>query len=492
MKKYITILIIGFFAFSCEDMEFIQENPNSDFILLDIDENSLEAIINGAYEPMTRSRGRLWESVYSTWLEQCTEYSYSRLSLFNDIALYEFDKLDASFNATMWTTFYESVGRANFIISNLEENTTLEESVRREAIGEALFIRAICYYSMVRTWGSLPLRTMPVANANEVELESSSISDIYEQIIADFQVAEVDLPATVPEAKAGRATRGAAKLALADVYLTLGDFANARTMAKEVIDNKATYGYELVSSLELLYSPSASTNTEEVFAIKFAQVNNHGNFLVNYSSGSQAAEAGIGPGPGNSFMHTYDDIPFITEWDDNDIRKAFNLYNEVTIDGAIVPANIPVAASNNIPGDFFFGKYQDAEAPSGTAAGNDFYLYRYADALLIFAEAENQVNGPTADAYDAINMVRRRGHGVDINAVSAIADLPAALSQNEFDDLVFRERGYEFFWECKRWFDLKRTGRWSDIAVAAGKPAPQSDYWPIPPVELANNPSAGN
>lgn len=491
MKKYIFILAIGIFTFSCEDMEFIQEDPNSDFILLDIDENSLEAIINGAYEPLTRSRGRLWESVYSTFLDQCTDYSYSRLSLFNDMALYDFDKLSGSFNGVMWTTFYEAIGRSNFIISNLSENTTLSETVKNQAIGEARFIRAICYYNLVRVWGSVPLRTTPIENANEVELASSSISDIYLQIIEDLGIAETNLPPTVASGKEGRATQGAAKLALADVHLTLGDFPNARTKAKEVIDNKATYGYDLVSSLELLYSATSPTNSEEVFALKFAQLNAQGSFLANYAADSRAGEAGLAAS-GNFFMHTYDDIPFIAQWDESDIRKGFNLYDEIVIDGLTVPANIPVAASNTIEGDYFYGKYKDPDAPSSTAAGNDFYLFRYADALLIFAEAENQVNGPTSDAYDAINMVRRRGYSLDINTVSAVADLPAALNQSDFDDMVFRERGYEFFFECKRWFDLKRTGRWASVAVAAGKPSPTLDYWPIPAVELGNNPGAGN
>ncbi|PIB27147.1 hypothetical protein BFP77_14040 [Maribacter sp. 4U21] len=491
MKKYIIISVTIFLFFSCEKMEFIQEDPNSDFILLNIDDNSLEAIINGAYEPLTRSRGRLWESVYSTFLDQCTEYSYSRLSLFNDIALYDFNLLSAGFNGTMWTSFYESIGRANFIIDNLESNTTLSESVKNAAIGEARFIRAICYYSLVRTYGSVPLRVTPIENANEIELESSNIADIYLQIIEDFSFAETNLPDVIAAGKEGRATAGAAKVALADVYLTQGNFADARTKAKEVIDNKVTYGYELVSSLDLLFSPTSPTNTEEVFALKFAQLAGQGSFLPAYAADSRAQAAGIASN-GNSFIHTYNTSPFISGWDTEDLRRGFNLYDEIEIDGEVLPANIPVAASNSIPGDFFYGKYQDADSPASTGAGNDFYLYRYADALLIFAEAENQVNGPTTLAYNAVNQIRRRGYGLDINTVSATADLPAGLSQTEFDDLVFRERGYEFFFECKRWFDLKRTDRWATFAVAAGKPQPQSEYWPIPPVELVNNPSAGN
>lgn len=491
MKKYISILILGIIFFSCEDYEFIEEDPKSDFVLLDVSEESLEGLVIGAYEPLTRSRGRLWESIYSSFIEQSAEYSYSRLSLFNDLAINNFGNISEGFNGAMWSTFYEAIGRSNFIISSLDENATLPEDLKNKAIGEARFIRGICYFNMVRTWGSIPLRTAPVSNSDEVEIPLSSIDDIYVQIIEDFQVAETNLPETVPPSSAGRATQGAAKVALADVYLTLGRFEEARNKAKEVIDNKSVYGYDLEPSLETLFSPSAASSVEEVFAIKFSQVTGQGSFLPTYAADTRAADAGLAAS-GLAFMHTYNNIPLIANWDDNDNRKSFNLYDEIVINGETVPANIPVAASNNTPGDFFYGKYKDPDAPEETAGGNDFYLYRYADALLIFAEAENQINGPTELAYEAVNKIRRRAYGLNINSPSGVSDLPANLNNDEFDDLVFRERGYEFFFECKRWFDLKRTGRWEAIYTAAGKPTPTMDYWPIPAIETNNNPSIGN
>jgi hypothetical protein len=177
-------------------------------------------------------------------------------------------------------------------------------------------------------------------------------------------------------------------------------------------------------------------------------------------------------------------VPLIRDWNARDLRKAWNLYDTITINNVKIRATIP------LNGDFLFGKYRDPAAPEETAAGNDFYIYRYADALLIFAEAENQLNGPTTAAYDAINQVRRRAFGINVNIVSALADLPTGLSKEAFDDLVFRERGYEFFFEAKRWFDLKRTGRLAKIVADSGiKTLPaNSDYWPIPNVEKANNP----
>jgi starch-binding outer membrane protein, SusD/RagB family len=144
------------------------------------------------------------------------------------------------------------------------------------------------------------------------------------------------------------------------------------------------------------------------------------------------------------------------------------------------------------------GKYKDPDAPIDTGNGNDFYLYRFADVLLIFAEAENKVNGPTAAAYNAINQVRRRGYGEPTNTPSATADLTAGLSQSVFDDMVFRERGYEFIGEDKRWFDMVRTNRVAQtingvnavIKFPARKPVPTKLVFALPDVELQNNPLA--
>jgi starch-binding outer membrane protein, SusD/RagB family len=117
---------------------------------------------------------------------------------------------------------------------------------------------------------------------------------------------------------------------------------------------------------------------------------------------------------------------------------------------------------------------------------------------LIFAEAENKVNGPTAAAYDAINQVRRRAYGVPTNTPNVTADLTAGLGQSAFDDMVFRERGYEFIGEDKRWFDMVRTNRVAQtingvnavIKFPARKPVPTQLVFALPDVELQNNPLA--
>jgi hypothetical protein len=339
-------------------------------------------------------------------------------------------------------------------------------------------------------WGKVPLRLQPIVNTNDVALALSPVNVIYDSIIADMKLAEAALPNTTTSP--GRATAGAAKTALADIYLTLGQFTNARDKAKEVMDNKATYGYDLEPSLSTVYSPTLATNKEDVFSLKFSQIVDKGAFMASYWADSKAKAAGYSVS-GNKFGGIISVAPLINGWNDNDLRKKFSTYNSYLINGVVTAAEVEKDIY-----DLRMGKYKDPDAPIDTGNGNDFYLYRFADVLLIFAEAENKVNGPNAAAYNAINQVRRRAYGEATNTPNATADLPAGLSKEVFDDMVFRERGYEFIGECKRWFDMVRTNRVAQtingvnavIKFPNRKPVPTKFIFGLPDVELQNNPLA--
>lgn len=457
----------------------LEENPVSRYKLDNLTKEKIEALVIGAYEPLARSRGRLWESTLTRNLESMAEYSAVPAGSLDNYTKYTFEAVrDDGLN--IWTTFYECIGKANLAIQTIEKDQTLSASVKDPFKAEAMFVRAICYYTMVRLWGAIPMRLRPIENSNDTALPLSDETTIYNQLINDLLVCEKTLPNKVADTKTGRATAGAAKLFLADIYLTLKDFQKARDKSKEVIDNNATYGYGLVSSLSTLYSPTIITHSEEVFAVKFSQQVGFGNFLPTYIADDRAAAAGLAARGIKAFGAKK--VPLFDGWDRKDLRFAFNVYDSLVIGGVKLKANL-------IPGsNYFFGKYKDPGAVEETAAGNDFYLFRYADALLIFAEADNQLNGPTALAYEAVNQVRRRGYGLSQTQTSTLSDLPAGLSKQTFDDLVFRERGYEFMCEGKRWFDMKRTGRAAAIATAAGRPSPTRLNWFIPNAEIANNP----
>lgn len=476
MKKiiYFLLILLSSGVVSCK--KALEENPLGRVNVQNLNPDILNALLNGIYEPLTRSRGRLWESSLGQNIEAQGEYIVGPTIKF---AQYNFVSAQDDTGAG-FTTFYECIGRCNLLLQTLNSDNSLAQSLKDRAKAEALFVRSICYFWLVRLYGDVPMRLTPIVNSSDVSLAKTSKAAIYTQLINDVKIAEGILPATVPATLAGRATAGAAKVLLADIYLTTGDFPNARLKAKEVIDNKTTYGYDLVPSLATLYSPTLPTNSEDVFSLKFIELAGYGMFLAAYPADPRAQSAGLAAR--GLLLYGANNAPLIRDWDRNDNRFSFNLYNEITIAGVKYLAQLPTGYT------YLLGKYKDPGAPTDNGAGNDYYLYRYADALLIFAEAENKVNGPTAAAYDAINQVRRRGYGVSLTSASTLADLPANASQSQFDDMIFRERGYEFMYEGKRWFDMQRTGRANQVIAAAGKTVPTLNYWLIPNVELSNNP----
>ena len=482
----ITLVLVTISNTGCD--KALEEKPKATISLGELSPVLLDQTIIGVYEPMTRSRGRLWESTVGLGFELMSEYADGGPS---QVSWSNYNNIMTNPNALAqsWTTLYEAIGRANLLIANLDVNTTLPANVKNAAYGECYFVRGVCYYFAVRVWGKVPLRLKPILNSNDVGLALSDITVIYDQIIKDLKFAEGVLPATVAAAP-GRATSGAAKTALADVYLTMGDYQNARDKVKEVMDNKATYGYDLEASLATVYSPTLATNKEDIFSLKFSQVLDRGAFMASYWADSKAKAAGYSVS-GNKFGGIMSQAPLISGWDNNDLRKKFSLYNTYVINGVVTNAEIE-------PGiyDLRMGKYKDPNAPIDTGNGNDFYFYRFADVLLIFAEAENKINGANAAAYGAINQVRRRAFGLPTNIPNATADLPAGFTQTQFDDMVFRERGYEFIGEDKRWFDMVRTGRAVQVISAARaaipsptrKPTPTKFLFALPDVELQNNP----
>jgi hypothetical protein len=488
MKLKIFYILLAFtIVTSCKKL--LEEEPKATATLGELDPTTLDQTVIGVYEPLTRSRGRLWESTAGLGLELMSEYADGGSSQVNWSNYNNVMNQPNSF-AQSWTTLYEAIGRANSLIYNLNRNTTLSDAVKKKAYGEAYFVRGFCYYFAVRVWGKVPLRLQPIVNTNDVALALSPVNVIYDSIVKDLKFAETALPNTTTAP--GRATAGAAKTALADIYLTLGQFAEARDKAKEVMDNKATYGYDLEPALATVYSPTLATNKEDIFSLKFSQIVDKGAFMASYWADSKAKAAGYSVS-GNKFGGIISLAPLIKDWDDNDLRKKFSTYDRYTINGVVTLAEIEKDIY-----ELRLGKYKDPDAPIDTGNGNDFYMYRFADVLLIFAEAENKTNGPTAAAYNAINQVRRRAYGVPTNTPNATADLPAGLNQSQFDDNVFRERGYEFIGEAKRWFDMVRTNRVAQtingvnavIKFPNRKPVPGKVTFALPDVEIQNNPLA--
>jgi hypothetical protein len=490
MKKYFNIklvivtLSIGILV-GCED--YLEELPISEVLLTEISEGNIDAALAGIYHPLTKSRGRLWESSAGNNLQLMHESIFGRSGGNVLASLGNIEGRSGSYR-NGWASIYSAVGRANNLLASLEGSNLAQSTIDR-AIGEAKFVRAFCYFTIVRIWGQAPLRLLPLQDPGAAGQAVAPLNAIYDQIVADLLSAEGLLDPQVANGRYGAATSGAAKVMLADVYLQLGEHTLAAGKAKEVIDNKGTYGYDLLPVFADAFSGSSDTSVEEVFYLKWSHQIGLGSFQETkwaplHRGGATAKENGIAP-RGLETGGINSGTPLIVAWSDLDQRKSYTMYQELLVDGVLTN----VVGSTNY--DYMFGKFRDPGAFEETAGGVDWPAYRYADALLIFAEAENiSKGGPTAACYDAVNEIRRRAFNGDSSQ-----DFPAGLSQQDFDDLVFQERGWEFLGEGKRWFDLKRTDRIQSVFVPAIQAVlpdyvldPQyMEFVPLPNTEINTN-----
>ena len=462
------LLISGFLALaslatSCESM--LEEEPKTV-----VSENfyqsksDFDAATNAIYFPL-----RMVRSEQIAVLSAHTDWGYGRGSRaqYNDFEGFNPTNINAA--AARWNSFYQGIRNANLVIQKAPLSEVLTEEERSVFLAEAKFLRALTYFDLVRNWGGVPLRTD--ANIEEKDVPKSSPEEVYELILADLAEAEMYLPTAAAEP--GRPTQWAAKTLLADVYLQLADYEMAKTKSLEVID-AGEYQLVTITSVDdirqKLFGASLITSSEEIFAFKFARQSGQGNglpWILNHPS------TGL-YNFGGAYAHYSDAAnPFYQEWQDGDLRKAL---------WQVIDFGLGDSTLVN-------GKFSETQAPDNSGAGNDIPVYRYAELLLIFAEASARTNGLTEQNLNALNQVRRRAFGLDPNVASEIDFALAELTVDSFLDLILQEKAYETQFEGKRWLDLKRTGRAEEFVMKnKGITISEKHYlWPIPVEELNFN-----
>jgi len=464
----IKVLAAGLLAFggilsSCDDL--LEEEPKTI-----VTENfyqsrsDFEAATNAIYFPL-----RMVRSEQIAVLSAHTDWGYGRGSRaqYNDFE--GFNPTNISATADRWNSFYQGIRNANIVIWKAPLSEELTEDERKHFMAEAKFLRALTYFDLVRNWGGVPLRTEQ--NIEEKDVPKSTPDDVYALILADLEAAEIDLPSEPQEP--GRPTLWAAKTLLADVYLQLAEYDMAKTKAQEVIDSGEFQLVKIASVQDIqqkIFGPALITSSEEIFSLKFTRQTGQGSglpWILNHPS------TGL-YNFGGSYAH-YGDAsnPFHKEWPDGDLRKGL---------WQIVDFGLGDSTIVN-------GKYAEPQAVDNTGAGNDIPVYRYAELLLIYAEASARVDGVTEENLGALNQVHRRAFGLDPLAVSEVDFTLMDITIDAFLDLVLQEKAYETQFEGKRWLDLKRTGRAEEFVMKnKGITIAEKHYlWPIPLDELNFN-----
>lgn len=341
----------------------------------------------------------------------------------------------------MWQYNYVGIARANTAIINIP-NINMEASMQARLIGEAKFLRALYYFNLVRFFGDVPL-VLQLESVEDAMIPRTPLDQVYAQIIQDLSDAESSLPEEYSSVDIGRASKGAAKILLGKVYLTMHEYQKCADKLAEVVNNESTYGYGLNEDFADNWRKDTEDGLEMVFTIEYMDPPGTGNSEMTLIAPKYSMVGGfavLGINNGNEA-----DIPTMdlyTQYSDDDERKAVTLRTDFVSlkDGSVHTSSIPL----------FVKYWEEGETITGNS-DNNIHILRYADALLMYAEALNEL-GRTNDAYAPLNRVRERAFN------SASHDF-SGLSQSEFRDAVLQERRLELAFEGHRWFDLVRTGR---------------------------------
>jgi hypothetical protein len=446
MKKlYVLLVILSFAVISCnDDLELVPpgEFAGSNFPVTDGDAISLT---NAVYQPnvgISTSLGYLID--LTTDLEANAENTNSGGYL---LGVMQWEPNNSYVN-TVWNALYKGITRANDVVDRVGPSETISPNLKTRLIGEAKFLRAYYYFYAVQLWGEVPL---VLHNADGANVTRAAVDDVYTQIVQDLKDAAESLPASYGDADKGRATQGAAYAYLSKVHLVWGQTGSvseqkARYQQSVNYANLVT-GYSLEEHFLDNWSTDNANGKESIFATQHVKgqvsASDGGNHLVHCS---------FYGGFSNTLLpHVYPTSDkWYTDFNDRDQRKKGTYVKEL-----YNPSTGQIFVYDRVR----YRKYIDTIDVVSSATTRDINrtIFRYAEVLLLKAEALNELyNGPTAEAYEAINQVRRRAfkHFPVTNPSSD--DLDAGLNYEGFKAKIQQERVFELTYEQNRWTDLVR------------------------------------
>ncbi|MDR7130893.1 hypothetical protein J2X69_003252 [Algoriphagus sp. 4150] len=387
-----------------------------------------------------------------------------------DINDFTFDANNTAVNG-IWSGYFQGVFRANQVIVNVPE-IDMDEELKSRLIGEARFLRAYFYFFLVRTYGDLPLIDRPL-NADEYTQSRVSKELIYEFIEEDLTFAAANLPekSEYPNSELGRATAGAAKSFLAKVHLFQNEYQEAFDLAQEVISSGE---YGLYADYEAIFQREGEHSSESIFEVSTVALEAGG-------GSSQFSEVqGIRGNPNNGWGFNSPSDDLMAAYEENDPRMSATIIN----DGDTLPTGQVVQADPNMGENARFSRkaWVPEVPPSGFGnSGANIRLFRYADLLLIAAEAANEIGNQT-QALTYVNMVRERARQGDDSVLPDIT----ATDQATLRTAIWHERRVELAMEQHRYFDLVRQSQAQEVFAALGInwiPG-KHEVYPIPQAEV--------
>ena len=419
----------------------------------------------------------------------------------------------------VWIAIYVCIRDANNVIARVPEITDIDPVLKSRILGEAKFLRALNYFNLVRCFGEVPLRTVPV-KPGEGGLPKSPIQDIYSVIISDLQYASENCWGFNESRNGktndiGRVTKATAHAMLAKVYLQI---ASSKRTAESGIAGNARYngiegtyqsyyqlskeqcdlalnesGYQLVTTLtdwKRIFDAKNGNNPEMLFDVQGSSLVEQGTAVSNLFSPKDAGLSGGGFGGTNAFIPAF----INNNMDKTDIRFQNSIvrsYQDIT-DTYVLNANstgyirtvTATGAAKPVLTRVFTSKYIDTDATTQYTSQQNWHIIRLADVYLMRAEALAEINLNPSFATADINRLRTR--------VGMANFVSTGMTMTTFRTALLRERSAELSMEGHRFFDITRLGVYDQLCRAAygatDGPRQAEDYtWPIPLIETAAN-----
>jgi hypothetical protein len=396
--------------------------------------------------------------------------SFYEMSEFND-------QPSSTIFSSVWNDHYQGISRCNMILDRIGGVAFTDESKKNVVIGEARFLRGLMYFNLVRIFGDVPLVLHELKSIDDSYAQGRTpVGEIYEAIVADLLFAAQNLPVNYTGVDVGRVTSGASKGLLGKVYLTQKKFPEAAKVLAEVVSSGQ---YQLLPNFSDLWKTANKNSKEALFEVQFkkqAGVNTGSSYSSRYTPYlSGVALIGFETTSGGFNIPTED---IVNAYSSTDLRKTVSVATSYTNQTGMVITGLSGRYTKK-----FLGAYTN-----GQGAEDNWPVLRYADVLLMYAEALNEVGfQPDGDAFKHLNTVRTRAGLPALSSTSAdsryrISDQPA------FRLAVETERRLELAFEGHRWFDLVRTGRALEV-LKMKKPIKEFQLlMPIPQQQLDINP----
>lgn len=349
---------------------------------------------------------------------------------------------------------YTGISRANIVIGRIPNAAKATEAGKAKADGQAKFLRAWNYFKLVRLFGGVPLYLKEVTKADEAFKNRSSVDEVYAQIIADAKDAinELKPPAKFPQT--GEATKGSATMLLADVYVTLKRYKEA----EDLLNTLPAMGYDLNANYADAFATTNKNSKESLFEVQYLQGTAAGTqpnaFVFQFMPKTTSTVLITGTAfPSNTSSSGWNIPSFdlLKDYEANDKRLDVSIgIAEGTFDASFLmkitavksPVNYtPAAGVQYTP---FIKKYVHGPYVATTNADDNWPIYRYSEALLLLAEAQNEQG---KSPLTALNKVRNR----------AGLDAVTENDQTKLRSVILHERRVELAFENKRFHDLQRS-----------------------------------